>query len=411
MDILFVTRWTPRLNGGGTQQRAAVHLRALAGLGRVHLLYIGGGRPALDEETLRMVHHVVTVQEAGLAGVPGEEPFSSGWVRRRIIGAWGISGWLGIPRPCEAALLRAALKAQWFDIVFAFHIGSALVADAVLPHRTTTLRIIDWDFIESVNVVEWAMRGALHLPLTRWLSTRFGAWKVYRLEQRVFARWGLHLCSSPIDVPYLQHHAPAARVLSVENACQAPDHPPAVCVNETPTVLFVGTMAYWPNLDAAQHFMDEVWPLVRKALPAAQLRVVGRAAPPELLRRGGRHGIEVHSDVPDLQPFYEQAHLAVVPLRHAIGSNLKIPEAMAHARAVVGYRGACDRTGLDTDCGVDSVQTARELAYKVIYLLKDSKLSAAMGLKAHATALSRLNLRVIESKMRGEVLRSLASRG
>lgn len=52
MGILFFTRWLPSLHGSGTQQRAASHLGALAGLGRVHLLYIRGCSPTLDEQRL-----------------------------------------------------------------------------------------------------------------------------------------------------------------------------------------------------------------------------------------------------------------------------------------------------------------------------------------------------------------------
>src|SRR5439155_22702561 len=47
-------------------------------------------------------------------------------------------------------------------------------------------------------------------------------------------------------------------------------------------VLFVGRMDYGPNVDAVLHFVADVWPAVREAVPGAAFHVVGTDPVPEI---------------------------------------------------------------------------------------------------------------------------------
>lgn len=88
MDILFVTRWLPNLHDGGTQQRAASHMRALAGLGRVPLLYIRGCSPTLDKQHLPLPAAEPTVRSrCPLAGLgAARERFARAVVEEKLRG-------------------------------------------------------------------------------------------------------------------------------------------------------------------------------------------------------------------------------------------------------------------------------------------------------------------------------------
>src|SRR5262249_2028770 len=43
----------------------------------------------------------------------------------------------------------------------------------------------------------------------------------------------------------------------------------------TRSLVFTGTMDYWPNIDAVRWFADAIWPSVRSALPEARFAIVG----------------------------------------------------------------------------------------------------------------------------------------
>lgn len=98
-------------------------------------------------------------------------------------------------------------------------------------------------------------------------------------------------------------------------------------------LLFVGTGTFQPNEHGLAWFIDEVVPRLRERL-SFLLDVVGQ--PPER----PRHAPEVvyHGRVERLSPFYEGAHIAVVPVRFGGGSRLKTVEAMAFGVPLVSTK-------------------------------------------------------------------------
>lgn len=103
-----------------------------------------------------------------------------------------------------------------------------------------------------------------------------------------------------------------------------------------PRVVFTGALHTLPNRDGIVWFCSEVWPRVRAELPTARLEIVGSRPPENVAALDRLDGVSVHADVPAVPPFLERARLAVVPLRIGSGSRLKVLEALAAGRPVVG---------------------------------------------------------------------------
>jgi glycosyltransferase involved in cell wall biosynthesis len=111
-------------------------------------------------------------------------------------------------------------------------------------------------------------------------------------------------------------------------------------VERDPTrILFLGSLDWRPNQDAARTLLDVLLPKVRAAMPAATVRLVGRNPPGWLVRRVNElAGVDLFADVPDVRPFLHTCGVMAVPLRVAGGSRLKILEALATATPVVSSR-------------------------------------------------------------------------
>jgi len=314
--------------------------------------------------------------------------------------AWSMSGLISLIGRDEAQMLANALPHRGFDGVFAFHLGSACVVDRLNVLKPEARRVIDWDFLESANIIPY---GRLVKPNPGWrqlAAEYFNRLKVWCWERAILRHWDAHLCSSVADVSYLQARAlPNARVMAVNNSALIEGAPRATAEERPPTALFVGTMAYQPNLDAVQHFIADIWPLVRMQLPTAEFKIVGRAMPDSLLALDGRDGISVHPDAPDISTYYAQSHVAVVPLRFVVGSNLKVPEAMARGRPVVGYRAACARHGLSASDGVLAVDDTQAFARALRELLADPGGAAQLGTKAYQAALARFSHDAIDAAL------------
>src|SRR4029453_17809039 len=90
------------------------------------------------------------------------------------------------------------------------------------------------------------------------------------------------------------------------------------------TLLFLGTLDYRPNADAADWLVRSILPEVRKSRPDAVLRLVGRGS-----ERLGRDGVEGVGYVDDVAAELVGADALVAPFRMAGGVRFKVLEAMA----------------------------------------------------------------------------------
>ncbi len=137
-------------------------------------------------------------------------------------------------------------------------------------------------------------------------------------------------------------------------------------------VLFVGSMDYYANVDAAGYFSREAWPAIRERVPGAVLTIVGRDPASEVRDLAALPGIEVTGTVPDGRRYYGEAFVALVPVRVAGGTRIKILEAMAAGVPVVATsRGA---EGLEAVPGVHYLlaETGPEMADAVVELSRDA---------------------------------------
>jgi glycosyltransferase involved in cell wall biosynthesis len=149
-----------------------------------------------------------------------------------------------------------------------------------------------------------------------------------------------------------------------------------------PTVAFVATLGWAPNVDAAVWLGQEIWPKVLARVPEARLLLIGRDPAPAV-RALADERIEVTGTVADVNPFLARARVVVAPLRAGGGTRLKIMEALDVGRPVVATSVGCE--GMDdlVGRGVVVADTASALADAIADLLLDPARAAALGRAGH----------------------------
>jgi len=100
-------------------------------------------------------------------------------------------------------------------------------------------------------------------------------------------------------------------------------------------LVFVGSMDYYPNVDAMIYFCCHIFPLILRNDPDVTLYIVGNNPPKSLLGIGKDISVVVTGYVDDIRPYLTGACVCVVPLRIASGIQHKILEAMACGVPVV----------------------------------------------------------------------------
>lgn len=149
---------------------------------------------------------------------------------------------------------------------------------------------------------------------------------------------------------------------------------------EREQVLFFGRYDYEPNEHGMQRFLGEVWPRVAAARPAARLRLVGKGMSSQLREAAMRaERVDVIGLVDDLAAELAACRLVVVPLWQGGGTRLKVLEALAAARPVVGTPLGVEGIGFrDRHHGLLAAAPA-PLADAVVALLEDAARAASLG--------------------------------
>jgi GT2 family glycosyltransferase len=149
-------------------------------------------------------------------------------------------------------------------------------------------------------------------------------------------------------------------------------------------LLFIGSFAHLPNRLAVEFFLNQVWP----RLHDATLHIIAGAGPERWCLEADlrQPGVVLEGFVSDVRPAYERAALVVAPLIASAGTNIKILEAMAMAKAIVSTPAGVN--GLDLTPGKDFilVRTATEMAASIESMLAHPDCRAAIEHAARARA-------------------------
>lgn len=226
-------------------------------------------------------------------------------------------------------------------------------------------------------------------PLKRWYVAR--QWRKFRrYEASAFARADRVVAVSPADAERVARDFGCPCVSVVDNGVDVEYFQPAEQPGDPRRILFLGSLDWRPNLDAVARLLDEVFPAIRRAQPAARLVVVGRRPPAWLTSRAGdASGVEVHADVPDVRPFLASCGVMAVPLRVGGGSRLKILEALAAGVPVVSTRVGAEGLALTPGRHLDVVETATEVAGALLAVMRDPAPARARAAAGRVVVLER----------------------
>lgn len=266
--------------------------------------------------------------------------------------------------------VRERLRTTHFDVVYVSSSGMA----PYVPGLPVPV-IMDFVDMDSEKWLQYADR----LPRAyAWIYRREG-WRLRAVERSMAARAAHCLVATEAERALLWAIAPDAPVTVMPNGVDLDFFRPPAYPAADPVIVFTGAMDYFPNVDAACFFGDEILPRVQARLPSAQFLIVGKDPAPAVRRLSKRPGVTVTGSVPDVRPFLHRARVAVAPLRLARGVQNKILEAMATGLPVVATSKACQ--GLAAVAGRDLLvaEEPRDFADAVVWLLESPEPAQELG--------------------------------
>jgi glycosyltransferase involved in cell wall biosynthesis len=302
-----------------------------------------------------------------------------------------IEGWL---RSANASAALTAMSARshydlvHFDtIALARYRGLFRAVPATLGHHN----------IESDTLLRRADNQ--RNPFLRWYFRRESR-RLRRFEQRIAATFAKHIVCSPSDAQRLLAITPHARIAVVPNGVDCEYFHPRGSAQRPDSLIFVGTMNWYPNTDAVLLLLRKIWPKVRSAKPRATLELVGANPPRNVRSLAARSpGVTLRGFLPDIRPLLETASLVVCPVRDGGGTKLKILDACAMTKCVVAHPIACD--GIDLESGKDVVLagTPEETVFAILRLLDDAPTRQRIGTAARLRMLQQYSFASIGAEL------------
>ena len=146
------------------------------------------------------------------------------------------------------------------------------------------------------------------------------------------------------------------------------------------SLIFAGPFGYKANYDAMNWFLKEIYPIVLKRIPDAELMITGDH---EELPLPNLDGVRLTGFVDDVRPLVAESSISIAPIRLGGGTRIKILEAMALRTPVVATTKGAE--GLDVQHGQHLLiaDSPAVFAASISRLLTDPSLQKMLAANAY----------------------------
>jgi glycosyltransferase involved in cell wall biosynthesis len=396
MRVLFISNhFHPNHKGGGCYNRMLMFVEALKEVSHLDMLFyvspdtdISPSASAEFEASLRRSWHpqlnlFLCPQDTRFAVVPR-------W-KREVVSIFRPSAMTTATGLQQVEAFESCLERKP-DLIFVHRLSS--MSPALLTHRKLPPIFFDLDDIEHIKLARFIKYLSVSslAPLS-YLKIPTVFWAEYRsicLAHRTF------ICSN-VDQNYLTHRLRLPGVVNLPNAVHIPIPQP---ITSNPTLLFLGTYGYLPNIQAANFLVEQVWPQIHPIIPEARLIIAGPF--PENVRSYGKgiSGVEFTGFVDDLEALYRRSRIVCCPIFAGGGTRVKIIEAAAYGKPIVASQTGVEGIDMKDEQELLQCDSPKQFAETCLKLLKDDYLCEQLGIRARSVAIQHYDRANIVKKIR-----------
>jgi glycosyltransferase involved in cell wall biosynthesis len=375
----------PGIDVHGTYKRLALHVGALHALGAaVELAYyvteqdvppeIGLAEAARAQEAREAAYWGFAVRVHLIRRRQREDSFANYYLHGIAAAAEqpAMAPWAG---PAQADAVGALLDGDP-DLVVVNNLHATC---AVLRSRRRPRRLfVDLDDVQ--HLVRW--RWCRQPPRSPGRLLMLAHIPALLAAERAAARLAeATLVCSQADRDHLARLG-LPRLVVVPNAVDLPaaPAPPA----RPPVLLFVGGMGHEPNREAAERLVRQIFPLVRRQRPDAQLLIVGLGSDTLPSRAEQPPGVTYCGFVADIAALYRRTAVFVCPMQNGGGTRIKLLDAAAYGLPIVSTRMGAEGLAFADAEHILLRERDADIAAACVSLLQDPALAARLGLAARA---------------------------
>jgi polysaccharide biosynthesis protein PslH len=311
--------------------------------------------------------------------------------------------------PVMRATVKEILQGEQIDVIHADQLSMVQFAfDSAYPDQSELARAGDkkpifvfdahnavWTIVDRMRKnAPWIMKPILSLELHR-IKKYEGA--VVRYFDHTFAVAEPDAAALMQAAEFQSDAKTNGKISVVPIAVDAEALIPVKQVSGSCRILTLGTLHYPPNADGIRWFAGEVFPLIKERIPGVTLTIVGKNPPRDIQQFETIYpdAVRVTGYVADLDPYFEEAALVVVPVRAGGGMRVRILEAFARGMPMVTTTVGLE--GIDAEPGREVLveDTPVEFADAVIQLLQDENLRQEIAMNGRKLVERKYDYRVV----------------
>src|SRR5438552_8833592 len=330
MKLLWFSHFVPYPPRGGAYQRSFNLLRAASRWHEVRLVAFnrhGHSRSDLSECAAELGKYCAAVN---FWEMPSRWKSARWWTRLALSAAASL--------PYSSSCFWSPRReAEWKEILQQ-HPGALLHFDSIdlalfAEEATRFRKVLNHHNCESAMAERRADREPNRVKK---LYLKSQAGKLARLERAICPLFDVNLVVSELDAQLLDRKCSGLHFHVVENGTDVRYFSPQPGLEEPNTLIFAGSLDWYPNISAIRSFVETVWPSVKLRVPRVRLYVAGRNAPGSLIRWLKQDtAITVALNPEDMRLWIVRAALVVCPIQDVGVTRLRMLNAIAMGKAVV----------------------------------------------------------------------------
>lgn len=162
----------------------------------------------------------------------------------------------------------------------------------------------------------------------------------------------------------------------------------------------IGSMDWIPNQEAIKWFLNEVWSAIIAKEPTATFHLAGKNMPDEIIKlAASTKGVINEGEVENANDFISNNNIMIVPLFSGSGMRIKIIEAMAMGKLVIGTSVAFEGIAVQHNKNGIIANTSNEFKEAILMCLQHPEVVKSIGQKARKTIEEQYNNTVIVKQL------------
>lgn len=136
------------------------------------------------------------------------------------------------------------------------------------------------------------------------------------------------------------------------------------------SLLIVGGLSWYPNREAVEYFINDIWPALKDEVLGLHVDIIGRNPTKEMIEFSeSEASVQFHGFVDDVRDYLWKAQIYICPIKTGGGTKLKILDALAAGCCIVADPFSCKGIAVEDGRHVFFAETPEDYVSKIKFLL------------------------------------------